>query len=96
MVVNADGDEQDEIGVIAAIFHAAEVAVKGGRRQDHPRKPNIDRTQQKEVWSNGYRAWDDDQFKSRVRINRETFKFILAEIGPSIAKKPYKFATGSY
>ena len=62
----ADDDEQDEIGVIAAISHAAEVVVKGGRWQDHPRKPSIDRTQQKEVWSNGYR--DVDQFKSRVRV----------------------------
>ena len=88
VVVNSEDDEQDDIGVIAAISHAAEVVVKGGRRQDHPRKPNINRTQQKEVWSNGYRAWDDDQFKSRVRINRESFEFILAEIGPSIAKTP--------
>ena len=32
---------------MAAISHAAEVVVKGGRRQDHPRKPSIDRTQQK-------------------------------------------------
>ena len=40
VVVNADDDEQDEIGVIAAIFHTAEVVVKGGRRQDHLRKPN--------------------------------------------------------
>ena len=86
-VVNAEDDEQDEIGVIAAISHAAEVVVQGGRRQDHPRKPNVDRTQQKEVWSNGYRVWDDDQFKSRVRINRESFEFILAEIGKSIAYK---------
>ena len=49
VVVNADDDEQDDIGVIAAISHAAEVVVQGGRRQDHPSKPNIDRTQQKEV-----------------------------------------------
>ena len=84
VVVNADDDEQDEIGVIAAISHAAEVVVKGGRRQDHLRN----QTRQKEVWSNGYRAWDDDQFKARVRINCESFEFILAEIGTSIARIP--------
>ena len=53
-----------------------------------PRGAPIDRRQQKEMWSLGYRTWNDEQFKSRVRVNRATFDFILEEINPSIEKTP--------
>ena len=65
--VDDEGDEE----MIAALSHAAAVVVKSGRRRNNPRKPNVDRRHQKEVWSNGYRTWDDEQLKSRVRVNRE-------------------------
>ena len=39
-------------------------------------------------WSQGYRNWDDAAFKKRLRVSRDTFEFILAEITNDIAKQP--------
>ena len=30
-------------------------------------------------WSQGYRNWDDAAFKKRMRVSRDTFRFILAQ-----------------
>jgi hypothetical protein len=79
-----DGDEESEIGVMAAVS----TAVSMGERKRGPCKPNIDRTHQKEFWTNGCRTWDNEQFKSRVRLTRESFEYIFTVIGPSIAKTP--------
>ena len=39
-------------------------------------------------WSQGYRNWDDAAFKKRMRVSRDTFRFILAEIENDIMKQP--------
>ena len=39
-------------------------------------------------WSQGYRNWDDAAFKKRMRVSRDTFRFILAEIENDITKQP--------
>jgi len=39
-------------------------------------------------WSQGYRNWDDAAFKKRLRVSRDTFEFILAEIAKDIVKQP--------
>lgn len=39
-------------------------------------------------WSQGYRNWDDAAFKKRLRVSRDTFEFILAEITNDIVKQP--------
>ena len=39
-------------------------------------------------WSQGYRNWDDAAFKKRMRVSRDTFRFILAEIENDIIKQP--------
>ena len=36
----------------------------------------------------GYRNWDDAAFKKRMRVSRDTFRFILAEIENDITKQP--------
>ena len=59
-----------------------------GKETKSSREPNIDRVNQKEVWTDGYLTWNDAQFKSRVRITCATFEFLLTEIGPSITKPP--------
>ena len=46
-----DGDEQSEIGAVAAVSEATVVSM--GERKRGPCKPNIDRTHQKEFWTNG-------------------------------------------
>ena len=39
-------------------------------------------------WSQGYRNWHDAAFKKRLRVSRDTFEFILAEIINDIVKQP--------
>lgn len=38
-------------------------------------------------WTEGYQNWDEDSFKKRLRVSRETFEFILGEIGDMIVKE---------
>ena len=40
------------------------------------------------MWTCGYAAWSDAQFKARVRVNRDTFDFLLGEIIGDIEKTP--------
>ena len=49
---------------------------------------NVDRTQDKLWWSNGYEKWTNDQFKHYFRVSRDTFQLILRKIGPFIDKEP--------
>ena len=39
-------------------------------------------------WADGYRNWSDVEFKKKLRLNRETFDFILDRIRPELEKKP--------
>ena len=50
------------------------------RSHDEPRNNNW--------WSQGYDNWDDAAFKKRLRVSRDTFEFILAEIENDITKEP--------
>ena len=87
-----DVDDEGVDETIGAVSYAAvEAVANGGRRPNIPRKPNTNRVQQKEVWTNGYRMRDEEQLKSRVRVNRESFEFLLTEIAPSISKTPTNF-----
>ena len=76
---------------VASILSNATAAVINNRKRKRPRKPDIDRSYQKQFWDNGYANWDDEQFKSGLRINCETFEFILAAIHPHILKKATNF-----
>ena len=75
--------------MIAAVSQAASVIES--RRRGAARKANINRVQPKESWSNWYLNWDDSEFKSRVRVHRDTFEFILGKISPFIAMTPTNF-----
>jgi len=39
-------------------------------------------------WANGYQNWDQDSFKKRLRVSRDTFEFILGKIKDLIVKEP--------
>ena len=39
-------------------------------------------------WTQGYLNWDGEEFARRLRINRATFDYLLAEIGQLIEKVP--------
>ena len=38
-------------------------------------------------WQHGYANWRDKQFKKRLRVNRDTFHFILNNISDQILEK---------
>ena len=42
----------------------------------------------KSWWTNGTENWSDPEFKKRVRINRETFEYLLEKISPQLRKTP--------
>ena len=55
-------------------------------QRDHEQQ--VDRLEGKIQWKNLYRNWNDEQFKEKFRINKETFEYILNIIRPFIGKTP--------
>ena len=55
-------------------------------KETAPKLP--DRVRDMTWWSNGYVNWKEEDFKHRVRIERETFTRILETISPDITKHP--------
>ena len=51
---------------------------------------NRNRREQKIFWSNRYLNWSNDEFNERMRINWESFEFILNKIRPLIEITPTK------
>ena len=78
-----EGDDLEEM-IVASIQATAQIAANQCLRRKN-------RQQQKMFWGNGYENWDMDEFKGRLRINRETFMLILARVSPFISKKPTHF-----
>ena len=77
----------NEEEVIGSIMHGLVEELHISKPRKHPKIQNRDRTQQKMFWTNGYATWADDEFKERLRINRENFEFILNRIRPMIIKE---------
>lgn len=50
------------------------------------RSPNEERD--KSMWENGYNTWNEKKFKRSLRVTRDTFDYILAEIVTDLIKKP--------
>ena len=73
--------------MIANIAHFVEIIVKSRDKQ----RENVDRTQHKEQWTNGYLSWSEEELKSRLGVQRETVEAILGEIGPFFTKTPPNF-----
>ena len=48
----------------------------------------VNRNAAKLWWTNGYKNWDDSQFKHHLRVSRETFELILQRIEIYIVKEP--------
>ena len=49
---------------------------------------NRDREEQKKLWHDGYATWTNEEFKDSLRMDRETFNFILCRIEQGIIKDP--------
>ena len=50
--------------------------------------PNRDWEEQKMLWRDGYSTWTNEEFKNSLRMDRETFNFILCRIERGIIKEP--------
>ena len=48
----------------------------------------LDELRNGDWWTNGYQNWNEASFKKRLRVSRDTFQFILAEIKDLIKKEP--------
>lgn len=86
-----DSESDDPIEYMTTVLSNTIAVVVDEKKRDGQRKPKIDRSHQKNFWTNGYVNWDEEEFKSRVRINRENFEFILTAIRPHITKTPTNF-----
>ena len=82
-----DNDEED-VSSVFQVMKSLEEGISEARQNRQPRGPVVNREQGKVWWRNAYQNWEDDQFKERFRINRETFNFILQTIEPYITKTP--------
>ena len=72
---------EDEDSLAVAISCTA-VATVSSKKSAAPRGPVINRQQQKESWTEGYRKWSVAHFKARVRVNRDTFEYTLSALYP--------------
>ena len=84
-----DVDDVEDGDIMGTIAHGTALATMSNKRCG-PRGKPINRDQQKELWSSGYLAgnWDENAFKARLRVTKDTFEFILNEISPLIRKVP--------
>ena len=86
-----EDENHTENAMIANIAQSVEIIVKSRDEQRVVRNVNVDRAQQKKQWTNGYLLWSEEEFKSQLRVHRETFEVILGEISPFITKTPTNF-----
>ena len=69
-----EDENHTENDTIANIAPSVEIIIKSRDKQRVVRKANVDRTQQKEQWTNGYLLWSVEEVKLRLRVHRETLK----------------------
>ena len=50
-----------------------------------------DEIRNKKCWEDGLQNWSESQFKKRLRVNRDTFHFLLGEIEDLITKETTRF-----
>ena len=55
----------------------------------------LDELRNGDLRTNGYQNWDKASFKKRLRVSRDTFQFILAEIKELIKKEPTRISPDS-
>ena len=65
---------------------ACVAAAQVTKKERKVRGENLQRD--KSWWESGYLNWQENEFKTRLRVSRETFEYILNVIEPHIAKIP--------
>ena len=79
--------QEDDDGEAIIIGTLAQTALSASGSTVRKEKiPNRNREISKEIWTNGYASWDEEGFKARVRITRQSFQFILGEIKHHLQK----------
>ena len=68
------------------ITEAAKLLISGTPSKKDRKSPH--ELENAQWWTQGYLSWDEEEFVTRLRINRATFEYLLAEIGPFIVKVP--------
>ena len=74
-------DFETEVAQVAAL---SAILLRKKPRQERGRNELRDNN----WWAQGYRNWDGAGFKKRLRVFRDTFEFILAEIKNDMVKQP--------
>ena len=74
-------DFETKASVLAVL--SAIVITKSNRNER-----GLDELRNGDWWTNGYQNRDEASFKKRLRVSRDTFQFILAEIKDLIKKEP--------
>lgn len=77
-------EEEETAGIVSSGL----LECIGEKKRKYPKQCNKDRNDQKLFWSNGYVNWSNNDFKNRLRINRDSFNLILNRISPMILKQP--------
>ena len=75
----------DDDGICGVILSASAAGIISGRKERKLRGPKLYRDQT--WWEYGYQHWEEEEFKTRLRISRQTFEFILGIIHPYIVKQ---------
>ena len=79
-------EEKVETEVEKAIASLVNLETLLGKKPRKKRRKDVERD--KSWWENGYRTWDDNVFKKVLRINKDTFEYILNDIRIDITKQP--------
>ena len=81
-------DEEDIANTVVPTLVSAAVNILKSKE----RKQRIGNKKRESFWwESGYINWSEEEFKLRMRVNRETFHVIANEIGPYIQKTPSNF-----
>ena len=60
--------------VVASIESSVHVLTGNVARKK--RRPKANRNERKQFWTNGYKIWDNDEFKSHLRLHRQTWNYL--------------------
>ena len=77
-----EGDEDSS----ACVTAVASIAKNEKERKERAKDKCWDN--KKLWWEDVYNHWKDEDFKGKIRINRETFNFVLNEIPDDIVMSP--------
>ena len=67
---------ENDHDTLAIISQAVSEVIESTKPKKHSRLSNKQKAELKKFWSNGYGHWNDEEFKERLMIKRESFEYI--------------------